>query len=402
MKIGIIGDTHFGAGYNLGKTDSKTQLNSRLLDFISTFNGIIDKFIEHDVQIVILTGDIFETRHPTSAQLNAFSKCIQRAINKELEIIVVVGNHDQQRTISTTTVDIFKSLETPGVSVYGDFGVHVVKDEDGNNVNFILMPYRDRRMIGAQTTSGAVDLIHKELDSLCANLKSPKIAVGHFMVGKSITGENPDSFSINELILPLSVFANNVDIAIMGHVHKHMILSDKDPTILYVGSMERNSFGEKHHSKVSLVLDTNNIEKINVLSTQTRPLHEMNFDYTGGEKCFKHQITDKIILDIEKFNMRWNLTNAIVKFITKVKKNDLYYVNQDKIKEFILSKNVKHLLPLQVSSINSRKLRNKKITENVAGKKAMVTFINQLIESESIKRKLIKFANNIIEEVEGK
>lgn len=401
MKIGIIGDTHFGAGYNLGKTDSKTQFNSRLLDFIDTFNSIIDEFVEHEVQIVILTGDIFETRHPTSAQLNAFSKCIQRAINKDLEIIVVVGNHDQQRTIATTTVDIFKSLETPGVSVYGNFGVHAVKDENGDPVNFILMPYRDRRMVGAKTISDAVSMIHTQLDDLCADLESPKIVVGHFMVGKSITGENPDSFSINELILPLKVFSN-VDTVIMGHVHKHMVLSDKTPTILYVGSMERNSFGEKHHSKVSLILDTEKIEEVQVLPTKTKLLLEMNFDYTGGEKCFKHQITDRIILDVEKFNMRWNLTNAIVKFVTKVKRNDLYYVNQERIKEYILSKNVKHLMPLQVSSINSRKLRNKKITENISGKKAMVRFINQLIEPEQVKRKLIKFANNIIEEVEGK
>ena len=139
MKIGIIGDTHFGAGYNLGKTDPKTQFNSRLLDFIHTFNSIIDEFISRDVRMVVLTGDIFETRHPTSAQLNAFSKCVQRAIKKNLEVVIVVGNHDQQRTIATTTVDFFNSLETPGMSIYGNFGVHTVKDECGNNVNFILM-----------------------------------------------------------------------------------------------------------------------------------------------------------------------------------------------------------------------------------------------------------------------
>ena len=402
MKIGIIGDIHFGAGYNLGKTDPKTQLNSRLLDFINTFNSIIDEFVKRDVQMIVLTGDIFETRHPTSAQLNAFSKCAQRAINKDLEVVIVVGNHDQQRTISTTTVDIFNSLETPGISIYGNFGVHTVKDEHGHNVNFILMPYRDRRMIGAKTTSEAIEIIRNKVNVLCTNLQSPKIAVGHFMVDKSITGENPDSFSINELILPLNMFSN-FDTTIMGHVHKHMVLSEDSPTIVYSGSMEKVSFGEKHHSKVSLILDTNNIGDVDILPSKTsRSLHEKKFDYTDGEKVFKHQITDKIILDIEKFNMRWNLANAIVKFVVKVKKNDLYYVNQEKIGEYILSKKVRHLMPMQVSSVNSRKLRNKKITEDVTGKKAMITFIRQLIEPEQIKRKLIKAANSVIEEVEGK
>jgi len=400
MKIGIIGDTHFGAGYNLGRLDPDTQLNSRLIDFSNTFNNTIDKFVERNVKVVIITGDIFETRHPTSAQLNAFSKCVQSAINKDLEIIMVVGNHDQQRTISTTTVDIFNSLETPGISVYPNFGVHTIQDEHGNNVNCVFMPYRDRRMMGTKTNTDAIAEIEDKLNILCEDLERPIIVIGHFMMGKAITGENPDSFSINELILPLSMF-KDADAVVMGHVHKHAFLSH-DPPILYSGSMEKISFGEKHHTKVAVILDTNNIKKVEVIRSNIRNLWEMNFDYTDGEKEFKNQMTDKIILDIEKFNMRWNLKGAIVKLIAKVKENDLYYVNQDKIRECILSKGVQHLSPIQISSVSFRKLRNKNITENISGKKAMASFIKSLIEPEQVKRKLIKFANSIITEVEGK
>ncbi|KKN11738.1 hypothetical protein LCGC14_1023410 [marine sediment metagenome] len=400
MKIGIIGDTHFGAGYNLGKLDQDTQLNSRLLDFANTFNSIINEFVKRKVKVVVITGDIFETRHPTSAQLNTFSKCIQRAINNNLEILVVVGNHDQQRTISTTTVDIFNSLETPGISIYSNFGVHEIKDEFGNNINFILMPYRDRRMTGAKINSDAINEIKEELNKLCKGLDSPKIVVGHFMMDRSITGENPDSFSINELILPLNIF-NDADVTIMGHVHKHAILSKK-PLIMYSGSMEKISFGEKHHTKIAIILDTNNILNPEIIKTKIRNLYEMNFNYTEGEKYFKNQITDRIILDIKKFNMRCNLDGAIVKLIAKVKENDFYFVNQEKIREYILSKNVKYLSPIEISSVKFRKLRNKNITENVGGKKAMASFIKGLIEPEQIKRKLIKFANSVIEEVEGK
>ena len=78
-KIAIIGDCHFGAGYNMGNIDPKTQLNTRLLDFSNTFNKIVDRFSKKNVKTIILTGDIFETRHPTSAQLSAFSTCAQRA-----------------------------------------------------------------------------------------------------------------------------------------------------------------------------------------------------------------------------------------------------------------------------------------------------------------------------------
>lgn len=400
MKIGIIGDLHFGAGYNLGRLDPETQLNSRLLDFVSTFDQIVDHFVEKNVNTIVLTGDIFETRHPTSAQLNAFSKCVNRAINMGTKIVIVVGNHDQQRTISTTTVDIFNSLETPGMSVYPNFGIHKIEN-DGEEASLILMPYRDRRMIGADTNSIAIDKISKKIQELYAQSRGTRIIIGHFMIGQPMTGENPDSFSINELVLPLGMF-KNFDAVIMGHVHKHAVLSKKNPLIIYSGSMDKKDFGEKHHNKVSIILDTNNIENIEILPSQTRDLHEINLDYTSGDKYFKSQITDKILLDIEKFNLKYGLEDSIVKTVIKVKENDLYYVNQNKVKECVLSKKVRYLAPIQITSVNCRKLRNKDITENVDEKKAMKSFIKGLIEPDQIKKRLIKCANNIIEEVEGK
>src|SRR5690349_5989057 len=141
MKIGVIGDTHFGAAYNIGRTDADTQLNSRLIDFSNTFNGIIDRFVSKGVEILVLTGDIFETRHPSSAQLNAFSKCLKRAEALGLEIVIVVGNHDQQRHIDTTTVDIFNHLEMPNISVFPNIGIKTFKDEHGKEFHLVLMPY---------------------------------------------------------------------------------------------------------------------------------------------------------------------------------------------------------------------------------------------------------------------
>ena len=119
-------------------------------------------------------------------------------------------------------------------------------------------------------------------------------------------------------------------------------------------------------------------------------------------KYFKHNITNKILLDIEKFHMKWNIKDSIVKLTAKVKDNDLYHVSHSQIKEKILEKKVKYLCPLQISAVSFRKLRNKEITEDVSGKKAMASFIKTLVEPEETKKKLIKFANNIIEEVEGK
>jgi DNA repair exonuclease SbcCD nuclease subunit len=397
MKIGIIGDTHFGCGYNMGNIDPKTQLNTRLLDFSNTFDSIIDKFAKKDVKTVILTGDIFETRHPTSAQLNAFSKCIHRAINFGMEIVINVGNHDQQRNISTTTVDVFDALNLPFLKIYQNIDVHKIDD-----INIILMPYRDRRMIGAKSNSEAIEMIKNELSEIIKGLTGSKVVIGHFMLEKSPEGFDPDMFSLNELILPLDTF-QNCDIVIMGHIHKYEMISANNPMIIYSGSMDKVSFGEKEHKKISIILDSENLQDIDIVKTSVRNLFEIDLDYADEKNLLKEKINDKIIEDIDSFDKKHKIKNSIVKVIARVKENDLYYVKQPLIKDYILSKGVKYCTGIQVTSINTRQLRNSSINETLSGKKAFTSYLNGIkCESDAMKKKLLKCAEEIIEEVEVK
>jgi len=399
MKIGVIGDPHFGAAYNLGKTDYVTQLNSRLTDFSDTFNGIIDRFIDLGVKLVVITGDVFETKKPSSAQLNAFSECLKRVTDSGLEVIIVVGNHDQQRNINTTTVDIYGVLSLPGVSVYQSLDVHSVDTGNGGILNLILMPYRDRRMVGTETNSEAIEVIRADLDGVTGDLIGDKFLVGHMMLEKTVSDDSADEFSINELILPIDMF-DDIDLTVMGHVHKHGVLS-KSPSIVYSGSMEKVSFGEKDHNKVTLVVDTDNLS-VEIIDTPTRNLVEMTFNYSDTKKFLRGKVNEKFTSDICKFSKGTNIDGAIVKFVAQVHDNDLYHVNQQIIRECLLSKNVHSITSIQVSAVRARQLRNSSITEDISEEKAIVSFIDALSEPDNIKELLYKEAANIIEEVELK
>lgn len=396
MKIAIIGDTHFGSGLVMGRLDPKTQLNTRLLDIISTFDGIVDNFIKYKVDLVVITGDVFETRYPTPAQLNAFSKSVKRATNAGLPVVIIAGNHDQQRTINTTTIDIFKSLEVSGISIYSTMDVHNIAPD----LNLVLMPYKDRRMIGAKTNNDAILEIEEDLQEILKTLSGKKIVIGHFMIGQPVKGLSADCFSINELVLPLSIF-EGADAVIMGHIHKHQILQE-NPLIVYSGSMDKKDFGEKDNHNVSLILDTDDLNNPTIISNNTRDLWEINLDYAGEKKPLKNKITEKIITAIGEFDKENPLTQSIIKVSISVKENDLFYIDEDKIKKFILSKNVRYLAPIQTKSVNTRQLRNKNITENMDEDKAMIAYINGLKGSDQMKKQLIKYATNIINEVKGK
>lgn len=397
--IGIIGDPHFGASYNMGKIDAKTQLNTRLLDFSNTFDRIIDKFVENKVKVAFLTGDIFETRHPTAAQLNIFSQCVQRAISLGIKIIINVGNHDQMRHISTTTVDVFDKLRIPNLQVYQDMGIYNVSD----NSAVILMPYRDKRMMEAKSNLEAISLLRTELNGYITELKNKTIiVVGHFMLEKGPTGFNPDSFSMNELKLPLDMF-NGCDAVIMGHIHQPEIISIDKPIIIYSGSMDKVSYGEKDHRKSSIVINKNNAKDFKLLESTVRNLFEIEFDYLDSKQLFKNKINDKIYEDIDIFHNKYSIGNSIVKVSIKVKENDLYYINQPLIKEHILSKGVHCCTGIQVMSINSRQLRNSSINETLSGKKAFASYLGDIkIESASLKKKILKCGEEIIDKIEGK
>lgn len=393
-KISIIGDAHFGAAYNMGKTDLSTQLNTRLLDFANTFNSIIDAHIAMGVKIVVLTGDNFETRHPTASQHKVFSQCIQRAVDLGLIILINVGNHDQQRHIDTTTVDMYNALRVPNVYVYQNMDIYSIKDD----LHIVILPYRDRKMLGGETNSESIEILRKQFSALTKNLKGKIVVVGHFMLEKGVDSIDPDMFSMNELILPLDIFSK-CDVVIMGHVHKHSFISSEKPVVIYSGSMEKVSFGEKDHHKVSLIINPDDIHNVKVLQTKVRDLYEINLDYVGDDKEYKDKINNKILSDIKEFEKTSNLKNSICKISIRIKETDLYYIDQSLIKDYVINQGVHFCTGIQVSSVNNRQLRNGSINETLSEKKAMAAFIESLQETDQTKKRLLKYSDQIIEEI---
>jgi len=397
--IGIIGDNHWGASYNLGKIDPETQLNTRLLDYSNTFNSIIDKFIERGVRNVFLTGDVFETRHPTSAQLNAFAKCADRAISMGVNIIVSVGNHDQLRNIKTTTMDVFGQLQLPGLKVFQEMGVYHIDEES----SVILMPFRDKRMLQANSPEEAIEQLREELNGHIDSLgERNKIVVGHYMLEQGPSGMYLGGTSINELKLPFDMF-KKCDAVIMGHIHQPEVIKKTRPVIMYSGSMERNSFGDRGHDKISIIMDEKNTEDFEILNTKCRDLFEISLDYSGTKTPYENEINNQIIGGISNFNNNSSLTDSIVRVVVSVHDADMNYIDQAAIKNSIISMGANFCSSVRVSSSAFRQLRNSSINESVAGKQAFVSYIKNIkFESDAVRKQVAKLGEEIIDKVEVK
>jgi DNA repair exonuclease SbcCD nuclease subunit len=89
MKAIICGDVHIGAVFGLGKTNS-TGGNTRIDDYETTLNNIIDYTISSGAEVFIQTGDLFETRNPTPEHIEIADRAIRRLSDNHIFTIIIL------------------------------------------------------------------------------------------------------------------------------------------------------------------------------------------------------------------------------------------------------------------------------------------------------------------------
>lgn len=65
IKILHLSDIHMGSGFNHGRINPETGLNTRLEDFIAALGQCINRAMAEPVDLVLL-GGCFPQRHPAS------------------------------------------------------------------------------------------------------------------------------------------------------------------------------------------------------------------------------------------------------------------------------------------------------------------------------------------------
>ena len=390
--IGLQGDLHFGASYNLGTLDPKTQHNTRLLDYMTTLKRNIDLFIENGIDLLVFLGDIYETRSPSQQQINALVECLNYALDKGLKVIILAGNHDQQRSTDTTTIDLFKTLRLKNVSVYTDFGVY-----DYNGVKIFLMPYRDRKYLGVETNKEAVEIINKKLTDLgyydCEN----KVVFGHYMFEGTTSYSKSETFSMTEILLDRKMF-RDAKAVVMGHIHRAEILSN-NPPMFYSGSMERNTYGEKDYDKCIVFVDTNDYSASKLMKVDVKDLYDLKIDYSDSF-LLKGETLPTLLKDIDAFCERNNVKNSIMRLSAKIDETDLYSVNQNAIKSYLYSKGICYCSGVSITSF-FRYVRKTDLIDTTDSKKIIEVYIKELDEIEATKKDMLQLANDIISSLDG-
>jgi len=260
LRILHFADLHLGVE-SYGRIDPATGLSSRLLDFLSALDQVVDYTLENKIDLVLFCGDAYKSREPTQTQQREFAKRINRLSTNGIPIFLLIGNHDLPNAIGrATTTEIFDTLTIKNVYVSNRPDVYRIPTNSGT-VQIASLPWLRRSALLTKEESKNLnfDQINQRLREVLTNViaasvpkldpRLPSILAAHVWVSGAQVGSERLMTIGQEHVLALSNIANPAfDYIALGHIHRHQVLS-QSPPVVYSGSLERLDFSEEKDEK---------------------------------------------------------------------------------------------------------------------------------------------------------
>jgi len=260
MKILHFADLHLGVE-SYGRIDPATGLSSRLLDFLSALDQVVDYALENKIDLVLFCGDAYKSREPSQTQQREFARRINRLSTSDIPIFLLVGNHDLPNAIGkATATEIFHTLEIRNVYVSSRPDIYRIQTNSGT-IQIASLPWLRRSALLSKEETKNLDFnqINQRLQQVLTNIVAahaskldpslPSILAAHVWVsGAQIGSERLMTIGQEHVLLPGNIANPAFDYIALGHIHKHQVLSD-NPPVVYAGSLERLDFGEEEDEK---------------------------------------------------------------------------------------------------------------------------------------------------------
>ncbi len=260
MKILHFADLHLGVE-SYGHPDPATGLPSRLLDFLSVLDQVVDYALNNEVDLVLFCGDAYKSREPSQTQQREFAKRIKRLSTSGIPIFLLIGNHDLPNAIGrATTTEIFDTLAVTNVYVSNRPDIYRIPTKSGT-VQIVSLPWLRRSALLSKEEAKNLNLeqINQRLQQILTNIIAanipkldaglPSILAGHVWVsGAQVGSERLMTIGQEQVLLVSNVAHPAFDYIALGHIHKHQVLSN-NPPVVYSGSLERLDFSEEEDDK---------------------------------------------------------------------------------------------------------------------------------------------------------
>lgn len=322
MKLLHFSDVHIGVE-NYGFTDDTTGLNSRLMDFLHTFDQVVEFAVNNEVDAVLFAGDAYKSRDPSQTHQREFARRIAYLSDQGVPTFLLLGNHDLPHIASrATALDIFNTLFVPNITIGNGLATYALGTKSGP-LQIVSLPWirRSSFLAREEARNLSIDQINQEIQKRVTNLVEneirlldqsvPAVLVAHISLNTAKTSSEQSMMLGRDPILMQSTLAStSLDYVALGHIHKHQILS-KNPYVVYSGSLERVDFGEENDEKGFCVLE------IDPSLPAGKRLREFTFHKVNARRFLTIEVEAKIGEDptVETLNeiKRSHFRDAIVR-----------------------------------------------------------------------------------------
>ena len=267
MRILHCSDLHIGVE-NYGRIDPATGLSTRLGDFLASLDEVLEYALTQSVDLVLLAGDVYKGRDPSQTHQREFAKRLNRLASAGIPTFLLVGNHDLPNAVSrATAVDIFPTLEVPHVYIGDSLQTYNIPTPAGP-LQILAVPWPRRgRILSREDSRGlSIEEIRQEIEARMTaaieerahhlNPEVPAILTGHVTInGATVGTERSMMLGQDHVLLASAVQRPQLDYVALGHIHKHQVLRQESPMVVYSGSLQRVDFSEEGDNKGFCVID---------------------------------------------------------------------------------------------------------------------------------------------------
>ena len=253
MRILHTSDWHIGRTFHG---------HSTLAALAEVLGALVAQVREHDVDVVLLAGDVFDSATPAAPAYTLLTDTLAAVHDAGAQIIVTSGNHD-----SAARLGFQSRLLREGIHVVTDprgIATPITIEDEHGPVRFFGLPYLEPAIVRqhwaedaeapplrtqAQTLAHAMSLVRTGQDAHPGR----SVVVAHcFAAGVDATvGLEREIRQGGIDMVPLSVF-DGADYVALGHIHGRQTLSEG---VRYAGAPLHYSFGEQHKERGSWLVE---------------------------------------------------------------------------------------------------------------------------------------------------
>ena len=285
MKILHLADLHIG----------KIVLEQSMLeDQKYMLNQIVEKIKEEKIELVLISGDVYDRSVPPSDAVTCLSNFLKVLIKDlKLKVCMIAGNHDSKERLGF------------GSEIFADDGLFISANYNGSldkveledeygKINVYMLPYikpvEVRGFFEEKEISTYHDAVKAVIEKEEINKNERNIILSHQFV--TAGNEEPERSDSETLTLGGT---ENVDVSCykdfdyvaLGHIHGPQRIG-RD-TARYAGTMLKYSFSEVNQKKSLAVIEFKEKEFLDINLTSLKPIRDMRVIKGPIEELIKEE-----------------------------------------------------------------------------------------------------------------